>query len=148
MELSSFIVPKASPLNASKFFGTNIWTSITILQLQKDFSMAISSLVNSGIYQKIQKDITTSTAFRGHFDILWTREQLQANKPLTMDHALASFITLGLGLIPAILIFFLELFHHKKKNANQVVLSTVCVSDPIFITTGPKMATGVQNIGK
>ena len=116
--------------------------------------MAISSLVNSGIYQKIEKDITTSTAYRGYFDNLWTREQLLANKPLTMDHVLPSFIMLGLGLIPAILIFFLELFHHKKKNANQVVhfppraLTKVGVSDPIFIRTGPKMVTGVQNIGK
>ena len=116
--------------------------------------MAISLLVNSGICQKIEKDITTSTAYRGYFDILWTREQLLANKPLTMDHVLPSFIMLGLGLTPAILIFFLELFHHKKKNANQVVhfppraLTKVGVSDPIFIRTGPKMVTGVQNIGK
>ena len=99
-----------------------IWTSIILLQFQKDFSMAISSLLTSGIYQKIEKDITTSTAYRGYFDNLWTREQLLANKPLTMDHVLPSFIMLGLGLIPAILIFFLELFHHKKKNANQAVL--------------------------
>ena len=121
-------------------------TSVTILQLQNDFSMAISLLVNSGIYQKIEKDITTSTAYRGYFDILWTREKLSDNKPLTIDHALPSFIALGLGLIPAIMIFFLELFNHKKKN--ERALTKVGVSDPIFITTGPKMATGVQNIGK
>ena len=116
--------------------------------------MAISLLVNSGICQKIEKDITTSTAYQGYFDILWTRERLQANKPLTMDHMLASFIALGLGLIPAILIFFLELFHHKKKNANQLVglhpraISKVGVSDSIVVTTGPKMVKGVQTIGK
>ena len=108
--------------------------------------MVISLLVNSGIYQKIEKDITTSTAYRGYFDILWTREKLSDNKPLTIDHALPSFIALGLGLIPAIMIFFLELFNHKKKN--ERALTKVGVSDPIFITTGPKMATGVQNIGK
>ena len=118
-------------------------TSVTILQLQNDFSMAISLLVNSGICQKIEKDITTSTAFRVYFDFLWTREQLLANKPLTMDHALASFIALGIGLIPAILIFFLEHFHHKRKNANQLVgfhsraISKVGASDPIAVTTGP-----------
>ena len=116
--------------------------------------MVISLLVNSGIYQKIEKDITTSTAYRGYFDILWTREKLSDNKPLTMDHALPSFIALGLGLIPAIMIFFLELFNHKKKNANQLVglhpraISKVGVSDPILITTGPKIVTGVQTIGK
>ena len=129
-----------------------MWTSVTLLQLQNDFSTAISSLVNSGIYQKIEKDITTSTAFRGYFDFLWTREQLLANKPLTMDHALASFIALGIGLIPAILIFFLEHFHHKRKNANQLVgfhsraISKVGVSDPIVVTRGPKMVTGKYDL--
>ena len=83
--------------------------------------MAVVSLVESGIHQQIEKEITTSKAYRGLFDIFWVREQLRQNKPLTNDHLTPAFILLGLGLIPSTAVFFLELVHLlcKKKKATK-----------------------------
>ena len=94
----------------------------SILHLfQRDFYVAVSSLLENGIYQKIEKEITTSKAYRGIFDVFWVREQLRTNKPLTIDHVIPTFILLGLGLIPSTVVFFLELIHLlcKKKNARK-----------------------------
>ena len=79
-----------------------------------------SSLLESGIYQKIEKDIKTSKAHRGYFNVFWTREKLRPNKPFTIDHAIPAFLVLGLGLTPATLIFVLELVQHscRKKRTN------------------------------
>ena len=71
--------------------------------------MAISSWLETGIHQKMQKEITTSQAFRGHFEeSFWTRRNVQGKKPLTIHHVLPSFMVLGFGLIPSIIIFILE----------------------------------------
>ena len=64
-----------------------------------------------GICQKMQNEITTSQAFRGHFEeSFWTRRNVHGNKPLTIYHVLPSFMVLGFGLIPSIIIFILELW--------------------------------------
>ena len=81
---------------------------------QNDFSVAISLLINSGIYQKIENDVTTSTDYKGYFDILWTPQKLQSNKALTIEHVLPSFFALGFGLIPALMAFVLEFFSRQK----------------------------------
>ena len=109
--LATFMVPKGSFLNASGTSGSYICIPNCNV-FQRDFNVAISSLLENGIYQKITRDITTSKAYRGHFHDFWTPEQLRSNKPFTMDHAMPAFIALGLGLIPAILIFLLELVLH------------------------------------
>ena len=79
--------------------------------------------MNNGIYQKIERDLTTSTEFKGHFDIIWTPEILTSNKPLNIDHALPAFIALGLGLFPVTLIFLLEIIYYKckKMTLNKVI---------------------------
>ena len=121
--LSPFLVPKASPIQASKIGVPNLYTSITLPPFQEDFSLAISKLVNSGIYQKIERDITTvETAHRELFDMQWVPEQLRSTTPFTIDHALPSFIALGTGLILATLVWFSELCKQcKNKSKNQVV---------------------------
>ena len=83
--------------------------------------MAVNSLLDNGIYQKIEKDITTSKSLRVNLEMFWVREQLRSNKPLTIDHVIPAFILLGLGLIPSTVVFFLELIHLlcKKKNATK-----------------------------
>ena len=91
----------------------------TIL-FQNQFNNAISLIVNNGIFQKMERDITTSTAFKMYFDVLWTPETLSKNESLKMSHVLPSFIALGLGLFLASLIFSMEILFHKKWNANQV----------------------------
>ena len=83
--------------------------------------MAVSSLLHSGIYHKFQNDIKTSKMFRRYYtDIYWIRENMRPNKPLSVDHALPSFIMLGLGIIPAAIIFFVEVFHSKFKKERDI----------------------------
>ena len=88
---------------------------------QNDFDVSLTSLVNNGIYEKIERDLTTSTEFKGYFDIMWTPEMLHSNTPLNIDHALPAFIALGLGLIPATVIFLLEITFFKKMIPNKVI---------------------------
>ena len=102
--------------------------------------------MNNGIFIKIERDITTSTAFRGYFDILWIPEMLRPNEPLTTDHALPSFVALGLGLITATLTFSLEVLFCKKNSANQVASKSE-FSDRISDNL-PKRVNDAQIIGK
>lgn len=71
----------------------------------------------SGIYQKIEKDIKTSTAYKAYFDVFWAPEQLKSNKPFTIQHSIPALIVLGLGLPSAMFIFVLELLRnlYQKK---------------------------------
>ena len=75
----------------------------------------------SGIYQKIEKDIKTSTAYKAYFDVFWAPEQLKSNKPFTIQHSIPALIVLGLGLPSAIVIFVLELLGHlyQKKMLSK-----------------------------
>ena len=76
--------------------------------------MAALSWMESGIHQKMENDITTAQAFRGFFkDAFWTRnETVRNDKPLEIQHVFPSFILLGVGLVPSIIAFFLELLFH------------------------------------
>ena len=77
--------------------------------------MAIASWLDSGIHQKMVKDVITSKALRGHFEF-WAPPQLLTNETLTMGHVIPAFIILGLGLLPATIAFILELLHHQSKK--------------------------------
>ena len=105
--------------------------------------------MNNGIYQKIERDLTTSTEFKGHFDIIWIPEMLHSNKTLSIDHALPALIALGLGLIPAALIFLLEIIFYKKMTKNKVV-GSVPRPGPRQVPTlnNPRVADLIQNLGK
>ena len=80
-------------------------------------------IVNNGIYQKVERDVKTSTAFRAYFEGFWTPELLRSNKPLNIDHIIPCLIALGIGLISSMFIFLLEVFLPKKKSANLIVVS-------------------------
>ena len=99
--------------------------------------------MNNGIYQKIERDITTvETAYRDLFDIQWIPKKLGQTDPLTIDHTLPSFFVLGIGLTLATLVFILELCQQCKKNVDSDgkhntmlgshprALSKVVVNDP------------------
>ena len=82
--------------------------------------MAISSWVETGIQQKMEDEITTSAAFRGHFEeSFWKNNHAIGNKPLTTRHVLPCFVTLIFGLILSTIIFILEqlLCSNKKKTS-------------------------------
>ena len=103
-------------------------------------------IVNNGIYQKVERDIKTSTAFRVLFEGFWTPELLRSNKPLNIDHIIPCLIALGIGLISSMFIFLLEVFLPKKKSANLIVVSQrrpVSESDVSY----SKRADGVHRKG-
>ena len=77
---------------------------------QNEFNVAISLMVNNGIYHKVERDVKTSTEFHAWFEGFWTPELLRPNKPLDIDHNIPSFIALGLGLVSSTFIFCLEVF--------------------------------------
>ena len=97
--------------------------------------MAIASWIESGIHQKMEKDIAFSKAVQGQIadqfwvpqklltnnSRIWVPEQLLTNEVLTMNHALPAFIIHGIGLVPAAVAFIFELLHHKfeKRTANK-----------------------------
>ena len=103
----------------------------------------MSLIVNNGIYQKVEREIT-SQDFRDLFDGYWIPEVLRSNKPLNVDHNLPSFIALGLGLIFSIFVFLLEVI--RKKSANKIVGSR---PRPLFRTdvSDPKRLDNAHKIG-
>ena len=65
----------------------------------------------------MENEITTSQDFRGHFEeAFWTYRNVYGNKPLAIYHVIPSFMVLGLGLIPSIIIFILELLTRVTKK--------------------------------
>ena len=68
----------------------------------------------------MEDEITTSAAFRGHFEeTFWKNNHAIGNKPLTTRHVLPCFMTLVFGLILSTIIFILEqlLCSNKKKTS-------------------------------
>ena len=119
---AAFIIPKSSPLK-EKWEETLKINNITnkYFLFQKYFQKAISSWLETGIRQKMENEIKTSPTWRGYFDetSFWTRKDAYGNKPLTLIHVLPSFMVLGCGLIPSILISILEiLLHMNARRAN------------------------------
>ena len=111
VQKSAFMIPKASPLQASMIFGFRHTFYTSINSFQRDFKVAISSWIETGISQKMEKDFTTSLAYRGHFEEAFWKYSgtMHSNKPLTLQHVLPSFMALGLGLILSIIVFMSEM---------------------------------------
>ena len=106
---------------------------------QKDFNVALSTLLESGIYKKIENDIKHPRRW-WYYGVFWTRQQIRTNIPLSMYHLLPAFMLLGLGLTPAILTFFLELLHHlcqkkitKAAKSNITTRLEAVKDDPKFV---------------
>ena len=103
--------------------------------------MAISSWLETGICQKMENEITTSPDFRSYFGgSFWARINLHGNKPITIHHVLPSFMVLGFGLIPSIIIFILELLLclNKKKILVEPIPENH-ISDHEYVTgTNPR----------
>ena len=70
----------------------------------------------------MENEIKTSPTWRGYFDetSFWTRKDVYGNKPLTLIHVLPSFMVLGFGLIPSIIIFTLEILLHMNAGRANV----------------------------
>ena len=96
---------------------------IAVIELfQRDFQVAISSWIETGIYQKMRRDITSSPDFRGYLEeSFWTQKKIHGNKPINIYHVLPAFMALGFGLISSIISFILEFLlplKRKRFNAN------------------------------
>ena len=87
--------------------------------------MAVLSWTASGLYHKMASDITTSVAWRPFFeDAFWTPKiTLRDNEQLTLEYVFPSFILLGVGLVPAIAAFFLELLYNLYKKRDAIKIS-------------------------
>ena len=65
----------------------------------------------------MQNEITSSPAFRGHFEAsFWTRKNVQGNKPLTIQHVLPSFMMYGFGILSSMIVLIVELLFGLKKK--------------------------------
>ena len=84
--------------------------------------MAISSWIETGIYQKMRRDITSSPDFRGYLEeSFWKQKKIHGNKPINIYHVLPAFMALGFGLISSMISFTLEFLlglKRKRLNAN------------------------------
>ena len=71
---------------------------------QRDFKWAISAWLETGIRQKMEKDIKTSPKFRGNFEgAFWSRANVLSNETLGIDHILPCIVLLAVGLFLAIM---------------------------------------------
>ena len=82
--------------------------------------MAISSWIETGIYEKMRRDIASLPDFRGILEeSFWTQKKMHGNKPLIIYHVVPALIALGFGLISSIISFILEfLLGLKGKRLN------------------------------
>ena len=79
--------------------------------------MAISSWIETGIYQKMRRDITSSPDFRGYSEeSFWTQKKIYGNKPINIYHVLPAFMALGFGLISSMISFILEFLLGLKRK--------------------------------
>ena len=82
--------------------------------------MAFAWWVASGTFQQMEKEISTSKEFRGHFENFWKWTHEARIDTLYFDHVLPSLILLACGLGPATVAFFLELLHHSWKRPGEM----------------------------
>ena len=104
------------------------------MNFQKDFNVAISALLESGIYQKIEAEIKNVNPYGEnkirrwyYLDVFWVPEKLKSNKPFTIDHSIPAFIVLGFGLPSASMIFIVELIiqlFHKNIPGKRLIQET------------------------
>ena len=92
--------------------------------------MAISSWLEMGIGQKMDKDIRTSPTVRGHFDgkAFWTKKTGYENAILTLKHVFPSFLVLGFGIALSMMNFILEIvpcMNKRRKFAQQTSENTI-----------------------
>ena len=83
--------------------------------------MAIGWMFNTGIYQKMLKDVTTSTELQAHFEeAFWVPNKKRTSSVLTMNHLLMVFLILVVLLQVSIAIFLCEIFVKKKNKAGLI----------------------------
>ena len=83
--------------------------------------MATGWMLSTGIYQKMEREVTTSTALKGYFEeAFWVPEHVSVTKPLSLSHLLVVFLIIIVCNFTSFLIFIVELHHSgwgKKKDA-------------------------------
>ena len=83
---------------------------------QRDFKRAITSWLEMGIKQKMERVVKTSPQFRDHFEgAFWTPEKVLRNEVITVDHILPCFMLLTVGLFLATIAIVPELLFGKSK---------------------------------
>ena len=89
---------------------------------QRDLNMAIAWWLDTGIYFKMEADITSEY---GSHRTSWTRPNVRENQPLGFSHVLPSFIIFGVATCISMVAFALEIFpylymqHARRKRARR-----------------------------
>ena len=89
---------------------------------QRDLNMAIAWWLDTGIYFKMEADITSEY---GSQRTSWTRPKVRGNQPLGFIHVLPSFIIFGVATCISMVAFALEIFpylymqHARRKRARR-----------------------------
>ena len=92
--------------------------------------MAIHWWLASGVDQRAERDIYDSQGGSSWEQAVWTPKRLRGNVSLTLNHLFLPFGIVVFGLIPAAIIFFLELLHNLyNKRATRGVSSVAHVEE-------------------
>ena len=79
--------------------------------------MATGWMIDTGVFQKMERDVTTSTALKGYFEeAFWVPGELRATTPLSMSHLLVVFLIIVIFNSISIMIFLGELCHAGRKK--------------------------------
>ena len=120
---ANFCTITKSQSTFDRLSGTNypITTCITHSPIfQRTFNMATGWMIDTGVFQKMERDVTTSTALKGYFqEAFWVPGELRATTPLSMSHMLVVFLIIVIFNSISILIFFGELCHAGRKKNNK-----------------------------
>ena len=90
---------------------------------QRDLNIAIAWWLDTGIYFKMEADITSEY---GSQKTSWTRPKVRGNQPLGFSHVLSAFIILGVATCISMVAFAFEIFpylymqHARRKRARRL----------------------------
>ena len=120
--MSSFFLPKASPLYVSKLqmsesLHCTLYNMIFPL-FQKDFYMAVSWWVDTGLYQKMRSDVQEFYGGHSAEKDFWTKIPINGNEtPLNLHHLLPAFFILGPSLMFSTIVFALEVLCYRASKS-------------------------------
>ena len=112
---------------------------------QRDLNMAISWWLDTGIYFKMEADITSEYGSQRTF---WTRPKVRGNQPLGFSHVLPSFIIFGVATCISMVAFALEIFQLStcrctkekgEEEAEAEIPKEVKRAEPNRSTAAPNM---------
>ena len=112
---------------------------------QRDINIAIAWWLDTGIYFKMEADITSEYGSQRTF---WTRPKVRGDQPLSFSHVLPSFIIFGVATCISMVAFALEIFQLStcrctkekgEEEAEAEIPKEVKRAEPNRSTAAPNM---------